>query len=152
MIFNYQYLNLYAFTLVTIFLSSSTVTLCNNLTLVDNKNTPFALEISIHNPIRLCQSSLGVFLDFKDIYIYTTSPTMIDAYPTAFLQYVLDSDNYLQDISEKAIKTPGNETTIRTESEARTASTKPDKIMAHDDLIPQQIEPLREKNSHEHSE
>ncbi|CAF1528312.1 unnamed protein product [Rotaria magnacalcarata] len=70
---------------------------------------------------------------------------------TTHFTYIVRSLN-LQDISEKAIKTPGNETTIRTESEARTASTKPDKIMAHDDLIPQQIEPLREKNSHEHSE
>ncbi|CAF3403756.1 unnamed protein product [Rotaria socialis] len=69
---------------------------------------------------------------------------------TTYFTYIVRSLN-LQGISEKAIKTPQNETTIITESEARTTSTKLDKIIAHDDLISQQIEPLREKNSDEHT-
>ncbi|CAF3631623.1 unnamed protein product [Rotaria sordida] len=355
MIFNYQYLHLYTFILVTIFLSSSTATYCNNLTSIDDKDTPCFLEISTQNPIRLRSSSNSLILpchvahskhsiiewwyqdfqnssnikiypvytivrptvvrfitsavsyltnsnetDIADVSIllryvniddsgiyqciirprssnhknnnednrleenanlralsyhvkltaprlcqislsqlpcftnmHTTSPTIIDAYQTAFLQCVIHSYNRpvnvfwivgnasidnilindylsknqyngdqlrrifplslfdysieltinsnihervyscvidgatdaestlftyiihsldLQGISEQIIKVPENETIITKQLETTTTSIHSDKIIAHDDLISQEVEDLREKTSNENTE
>jgi hypothetical protein len=184
---------------------------------------------------RLCQASLGALPCFTSMR--TTSPTILDAYQTAFLQCVVHTYNRpvnvmwvvgnasvnsvlitdhlstnqhngdrlrrvfplspsdhsieltinrdipersyscvidgtsevettlftyivrpidLQNISEKTIKKPKDETVKETELEKEKeqehvdSTVKPDKIIAHDALTSDQIDELREKNIHEH--
>ncbi|CAF0778485.1 unnamed protein product [Rotaria sp. Silwood1] len=72
-----------------------------------------------------------------------------DAETTLFTYIVRTLD--LQGISEKTIEVPENEKIITKESETKTTSINPDKIIAHDDLTSQQIADLRQMISHENS-
>jgi len=72
---------------------------------------------------------------------------------TTLFTYIVRSIN-LEDISEKTIKkTHKNDTTIITNEsgEEKTPPIKIEKIVSHDALTPQQIDELRQKNSHEHT-